>query len=43
MSYQSKDIHGINLVISKCDPQTQKSTVDKAKALKAELIQKGAS
>lgn len=34
---QNKDTIGINLVIRKCDPNTQKALIDKAKALKASL------
>ena len=37
---QNKDMLGINLVISKCDPNTQKSLIEKAKIVKAELMQK---
>ena len=37
---QTKDILGINLIISKCDTQTQRSLIDKAKAIKVDLIQK---
>jgi hypothetical protein len=40
LAKQNKDLLGINLVISKCEPQTQKSLIEKAKAIKAELLQK---
>ena len=39
MAYQNKDVMGVNLVISKCDIATQKTVIDRAKSLKAELIQ----
>ncbi len=40
LAKQNKDLLGINMVISKCDPQSQRNLIEKAKVVKAELINK---
>jgi hypothetical protein len=39
MAYQNKDVLGINLVMSKCDPVSQKTMIERAKSLRVELSQ----
>jgi hypothetical protein len=38
MAHQSKDVLGINMVLSKCDPISQKVIIERAKTLRAELM-----
>jgi hypothetical protein len=38
MAHKNKDVIGINMVLSKCDPTSQKVIIDRAKTLRAELI-----
>jgi hypothetical protein len=37
LSFQTKDISGINIVISRCDA-SQRSVIEKAKTMRTELL-----